>query len=224
MSPDTVELLTSLIATWVEGQPDLLALALAGSWARGNPRPDSDLDVLILTSDQDRYRQDHAWLGAAQSGERVRIPSNRPHPLSRAAGEGGEGVHQQQPLPILPRCAGEGAPLIPSSVHPLPPWLSAIGLEAAGYRVVARTARQYGVVWSWHLHLEPDAELELSFANPDWAKTNPIDAGTDRVVKDALQVLIDKDGRLSALVARRAAPPPSLPPMSNRGRPAHDRN
>ncbi|SRR6266849_10092945 len=154
MSPETAETLTSLVAAWVAGQPDLLALGLAGSWAHGNARPESDLDFLILTTDQDRYRQDEAWL-------------------------------------------------------------SAIGLEDAGYRTASRTSAQYGVVWSWHLYLEPDAEVELTFARLDWASTNPVDAGTNRVVKDAFKILIDKDGRLNALLALRAARPGELPPISN---------
>jgi len=35
---------------------------VAGSWARGNPRPDSDLDLIVLVSDPERYGTDAAWL------------------------------------------------------------------------------------------------------------------------------------------------------------------
>jgi predicted nucleotidyltransferase len=140
MSPESAEILTSLVTRWVAAQPDLLSLALAGSWARGNARPQSDLDLLIMTTDQERYRQD-----------------------------------------------GE--------------WLSAIGFEDAGYPIVSRTSAQYGVAWSWHLYLEPDAEVELTFARLDWASVDPVDAGTIRVITEGFKVLIDKDGRLGALVA-----------------------
>jgi hypothetical protein len=144
MSPKTAETLAALVAGWVARQPDLRGLALAGSWARGNARPESDLDLVILATDQDRYRRDAAWLGT-------------------------------------------------------------LGLEGAGYRIVARTPAPYGVVWSWHLQLEPDAKLELAFAGPDWASINPVDAGTRRVVDDAFKILVDKDGRLGALLDARDA-------------------
>ncbi len=38
----------SLMTKWVASNDDLRALALCGSWARGNPRPDSDLDLIVL--------------------------------------------------------------------------------------------------------------------------------------------------------------------------------
>jgi len=155
MSPKTAENLTALVAGWVARQPDLLGLALAGSWARGNARPESDLDLVILTTDPDRYRRDAAWLGT-------------------------------------------------------------LGLEDAFYRIVSRTAAQYGVVWSWHLQLEPDATLELAFAGPGWASINPVEAGTRRVVEDGFKILVDKDGRLGALLdALDAARPAERPPNAD---------
>jgi hypothetical protein len=139
MHPEVAETLTSLVTRWATGQADIKSLALAGSWARGNAGPESDLDLLVLTTNPESYRQDGAWLNA-------------------------------------------------------------IAFEEAGYRIISQTSVRYGVVRSWH-YLNPDAEVELSFAPLDWASTNPVDSGTHQVVTDAFKILIDKDGRLGALVA-----------------------
>jgi hypothetical protein len=40
--------LKTLVTKWVANNDDLRALALCGSWARGNPHPDSDLDLIVL--------------------------------------------------------------------------------------------------------------------------------------------------------------------------------
>jgi hypothetical protein len=44
--------LQALLTHWVAEDDNLRALALCGSWARGNPRADSDLDLIVLTSPQ----------------------------------------------------------------------------------------------------------------------------------------------------------------------------
>lgn len=48
------ELLTA-VAGWAREQPDLHALGLAGSWARGAERMDSDVDLVLLTVAPFRY-------------------------------------------------------------------------------------------------------------------------------------------------------------------------
>jgi uncharacterized protein len=63
MTPETVSTLVFAVAGWVEREPDLRALAVAGSWARGTAQPDSDCDLLILTTRLARFRGD-TWLGA----------------------------------------------------------------------------------------------------------------------------------------------------------------
>jgi hypothetical protein len=140
MTPEVAELLTSTVATWVGSRSDLRGLAVVGSWARGNARPDSDLDLLILATDLEGYRRDRAWL-------------------------------------------------------------SDLGLEEAGYRLSSQRSVLYGVAMSWHLNLDPAAEIELTFAGLKWAATDPIDAGTRLVVADAFRVVLDKDGRLNPLAA-----------------------
>jgi hypothetical protein len=46
---------------WVQGRPDIAALALVGSWARGDPRLDSDVDLVLLTGDPASYIGHDAW-------------------------------------------------------------------------------------------------------------------------------------------------------------------
>jgi predicted nucleotidyltransferase len=54
--------LIDAVRVWLEGRSDLRALALAGSWARGNPKPTSDLDLIIVASDPEKYRFPDEWL------------------------------------------------------------------------------------------------------------------------------------------------------------------
>src|SRR5262245_347602 len=117
MSPETCRALTGCLATWVSRQSDLRGLAMVGSWARGTATADSDLDVVVIAADQDRYRAGSTWL-------------------------------------------------------------SKIAFQDAGYRIVSHEAAAYGQVWSWHVGLEPEAEVEISFAPPEWASTDPVDRGT----------------------------------------------
>lgn len=54
--------LVDAIRSWVKARDDLRALALAGSWATGNARPGSDVDLLIVASEPDDYRRPREWL------------------------------------------------------------------------------------------------------------------------------------------------------------------
>ena len=78
-------------------------------------------------------------------------------------------------------------------------WLLHILLPGP-FRIASHSGATYGVVWSCHVALEPAAELELSFGSLDWASTNPVDAGTRRIISDGLRVIVDKDGRLQRIV------------------------
>jgi hypothetical protein len=78
-------------------------------------------------------------------------------------------------------------------------WLSATGLAAAGYQVRAAERARYGRVFSWHIELEGEGLVELTFADPSWAEREPIDPGTRRVVADGMVIVADKDGLLTAL-------------------------
>ena len=63
------------IAEWAESRPDIIGVALVGSHARASANPDSDIDLVVVTTTADDYRTDSGWILAihwpAQAG-RVR--------------------------------------------------------------------------------------------------------------------------------------------------------
>ena len=52
------------IVDWAEAKPTIRAVAVVGSYARGTARADSDIDLVLLTTNPDRFRADTAWLDA----------------------------------------------------------------------------------------------------------------------------------------------------------------
>jgi len=50
------------VKRWAERSGTVVALGLAGSWARGNARADSDIDFVILTEDPSLFRENAEWL------------------------------------------------------------------------------------------------------------------------------------------------------------------
>jgi hypothetical protein len=134
-----VNAVTAAVANWAIGRDDIRAMAMLGSWVRGNPHPASDLDLLLLSDLAPDYQCRRAWL-------------------------------------------------------------TEIDFQKAGFRIRSSESAVYGVVWSQHVHLLPAAEVELTFAKCSWASTDPVDAGTRVVVKDAFQIVFDWDGILAKLV------------------------
>ena len=59
---DEVRTLLATLRGWAQGHPDVVAVGLAGSWARGDARMDSDVDVVLLTENQVPYLEDDAWV------------------------------------------------------------------------------------------------------------------------------------------------------------------
>src|SRR3954469_1894345 len=49
------------LTNWAAEQPDVHGLALVGSHARGQARPDSDLDLVLITEDGERYVLRDDW-------------------------------------------------------------------------------------------------------------------------------------------------------------------
>ena len=47
---------------WASAEPEILAVALVGSHARGTATENSDIDLIILAASDMPYLQDHAWL------------------------------------------------------------------------------------------------------------------------------------------------------------------
>jgi predicted nucleotidyltransferase len=48
--------------SWASTQPDILAVALVGSYARGAATEDSDIDLVVLANDPQRYVEHTDWL------------------------------------------------------------------------------------------------------------------------------------------------------------------
>ena len=50
------------VRAWASKQPDIVAVALTGSWAAGTARPDSDIDLLVVAPDAAGYFAWQDWL------------------------------------------------------------------------------------------------------------------------------------------------------------------
>jgi hypothetical protein len=64
---------------------------------------------------------------------------------------------------------------------------------------VVRTA-DFGAIQERRLRLTNGLVIEVGIAKPSWADANPLDAGTERVVRDGLVRLYDPDGLLATLL------------------------
>jgi predicted nucleotidyltransferase len=52
------------LCLWTEARADIRAVIVVGSFARGDARPDSDLDVLLLAKNPSAYLEDSSWVSA----------------------------------------------------------------------------------------------------------------------------------------------------------------
>jgi uncharacterized protein len=50
------------VAAWATQQPDVIGVAVVGSWARGQARMDSNVDLVVFTDDKDHYIADGRWV------------------------------------------------------------------------------------------------------------------------------------------------------------------
>jgi hypothetical protein len=57
-----VEVFLQAFVRWAERQWEIEAVALVGSWARGEARPGSDIDLVLVVADPATYLNDDAWL------------------------------------------------------------------------------------------------------------------------------------------------------------------
>jgi len=53
------------VTAWADEQHDIAGVAAVGSWARYEPRMDSDLDLVVLTVDKQRYLTATSWVPEA---------------------------------------------------------------------------------------------------------------------------------------------------------------
>ncbi|HTC05663.1 MAG TPA: nucleotidyltransferase domain-containing protein [Xanthobacteraceae bacterium] len=54
--------LVSAVTSWAIRRGDIRAMALVGSWARGDPNQISDIDLLLLSDRVHEYRRCQEWL------------------------------------------------------------------------------------------------------------------------------------------------------------------
>jgi uncharacterized protein len=66
------------LAEWASAREDILAVALIGSHARGEARKDSDVDLILLVENPEKYFTDEDW--SAQFGT---IRRRRTEPYGR---------------------------------------------------------------------------------------------------------------------------------------------
>jgi predicted nucleotidyltransferase len=132
-----VERVLAAFAAWAPSRPDVAGVALVGSWARGTPRPDSDVDVVVVSSDPERRAGSADWPAGL-----------------RAA-------------PVMRR-------------------------------------RRWGVLIETRLGLPDGLQVEIGVVPAAWARTDPPDPGTARVVSDGMRIVHDRDGLLAALAAAAA--------------------
>ncbi len=79
-------------------------------------------------------------------------------------------------------------------------WMAEIDWQSAGLGLGHWTECDYGRACSRHLKFEDGAEVEVSFVDPAWASTSPVDPITRRVAGDGMRVVHDPDGLLGKLI------------------------
>jgi hypothetical protein len=61
-SSQGIEPFVDKLKTWCQQQADIEAVGIVGSWARGTARPESDIDVMLITSNPSKYLSSWQWL------------------------------------------------------------------------------------------------------------------------------------------------------------------
>ncbi|SOE09103.1 Nucleotidyltransferase domain-containing protein [Streptomyces sp. 2323.1] len=121
------------ITRWATGREDIVGLLLVGSCARNAARPDSDIDIVLLTADEPGYFDDA--------------------------------------------------------------WAMELGLCK-----LIRT-RSWGPIMERRYATASGLEVEMGIGPETWAKTDPVDPGTRRVVTGGARLLHDPTGILADLLA-----------------------
>lgn len=60
-STESVQNFLKIFIEWASNQPDIQAVALVGSYAKGNPTETSDIDLVIVVDDPNRYLENPDW-------------------------------------------------------------------------------------------------------------------------------------------------------------------
>ena len=62
MLPVNISTFLEALSHWARSQADIEAVALVGSYARDEASEGSDVDLVILTSNVDKYLRDRSWV------------------------------------------------------------------------------------------------------------------------------------------------------------------
>lgn len=120
------------VAHWAAGRTDVVGLLLVGSYSRGAARPDSDVDLVLLTQDIALY-EDGSWTDDLALGDLIRVQA-------------------------------------------------------------------WGAIKEHRFVTHSGLEVEIGLGSRDWARTNPVDPGTRRVVSDGAVPMFDPEDILAHLV------------------------
>jgi predicted nucleotidyltransferase len=69
---ETVDAVIQRVSAWVASRADIRGLALVGSYAKGNPTQDSDVDLIVLTNRPPDYIGRDDWITELGAGEPVK--------------------------------------------------------------------------------------------------------------------------------------------------------
>ena len=61
-SAEHIQDFLNAFVNWASAQEDVEGIVLVGSYARGEARDDSDIDLVLLTKKVDRYLENVTWL------------------------------------------------------------------------------------------------------------------------------------------------------------------
>ena len=121
------------VRQWACAEDKISALALVGSHARQQARPDSDIDFVIISDDVAQFKKDVSWINRFGT-------------------------------------------------------------------VKSQVKEKWGVVTAIRVFYDDGQEIEFGLASKSWGGI-PVDAGTERVVKDGMVILKDPDKILEKLKA-----------------------
>ena len=71
--PPRIASFVEAVRTWAASYPDVRGLALVGSYARGEPTPESDVDLLFLVEDVDVFLSDMRWTQSFGESSRAQM-------------------------------------------------------------------------------------------------------------------------------------------------------
>jgi uncharacterized protein len=94
----------------------------------------------------------------------------------------------------------------PASFRQDDKWVNEIQWAVVDAEIDNWKDKDYGVIWSRHVYLDNETEIEFGFGFPCWASVNPVDAGTFRVVSDGCRIIYDPDNLLDKLISQVNSP------------------